>query len=148
MKKSFEKQRARSPVKGDAYMTDSTIPAERRQDKRIQIEGRADAVLFGPTSTKGIQVVDISKGGLAFRYVNGQKPSSGMFEIDILWDHIDFNLIKLRLRTVSDYQIPNGFLLGVIPVRRCGAQFVELTKDQVFQLEDFVENYRKAEKAS
>jgi hypothetical protein len=129
-------------------MTESTMLSERRQHKRVHIEGRADAVLFGSTSPKGIQIVDISKGGLAFRYVNGQRPSSGMFEIDILWDHIDFNLIKLKLRTISDYQIPNGFLLGVIPVRRCGAQFVELTKDQVSQLEDFIENYKKPEMAS
>ena len=129
-------------------MTDRTMPVERRQHKRIQIKSQADAVLFGPTFTKGVQIIDISKGGLAFRYVHGQKPSNGLFELDILWDHIDFNLIKLKLRTISDYHIPNGFLLGVIPVRRCSAQFVELTKDQVFQLEDFIENYKKPEMAS
>jgi hypothetical protein len=115
------------------------MPVERRQHKRIQIKDRTDAVLFGPTSTKGVQIVDISKGGLAFRYVNGQGPSNGLFEIDILWDHIDFNLIKLKVRTISDYHIPNRFLLGVIPVRRCSAQFAELTRAQMSQLERFIE---------
>ena len=126
-------------------MADRTMPVERRQHKRIQIEGRADAILFGPASTKGVQIVDISKSGLAFRYVNGQGPSSGLFEIDILWDHIDFNLIKLKVRTISDYHIPNGFLLGVIPVRRCSAQFVELTKSQMSQLERFIEKQSTGE---
>jgi hypothetical protein len=126
-------------------MTDKTMPAEQRQHKRIQIEGRADAVLFGPSSTKGVQIVDISKGGLAFRYVNSQKSSEGLFELDILWDHVDFSLIKLKVETISDYHIPNGFLLGVIPVRRCGAKFVELTEDQKSRLEHFVQNYKAAE---
>jgi hypothetical protein len=121
-------------------MTDRTMPVERRQHKRIQIKSQADAVLFGPTFTKGVQIIDISKGGLAFRYVHGQKPSNGLFEIDILWDHINFNLIKLKVKTISDYQIPNEFLLDVIPLRRCGAQFAELTKDQISQLENFIEN--------
>ena len=121
-------------------MTDRTMPLERRQHKRIQIESQGHAVLFGPTFTKGVQIIDISKGGLAFRYVHGQKPSNGLFELDILWDHIDFNLIKLKVRTISDYQIPNEFLLDVIPLRRCGAQFAELTKDQISQLENFIEN--------
>lgn len=121
-------------------MTDRTMPVERRQHKRIQIKSQADAVLFGPTFTKGVQIIDISKGGLAFRYVHGQKPSNGLFELDILWDHIDFNLIKLKVKTISDYQIPNEFLLDVIPLRRCGAQFAELTKDQISQLENFIEN--------
>ena len=121
-------------------MTDRTMPVERRQHKRIQIKSQADAVLFGPTFTKGVQIIDISKGGLAFRYVHGQKPSNGLFELDILWDHIDLNLIKLKVKTISDYQIPNEFLLDVIPLRRCGAQFAELTKDQISQLENFIEN--------
>ena len=121
-------------------MTDRTMPVERRQHKRIQIKSQADAVLLGPTFTKGVQIIDISKGGLAFRYVHGQKPSNGLFEIDILWDHIDLNLIKLKVKTISDYQIPDEFLLDVIPLRRCGAQFAELTKDQISQLENFIEN--------
>ncbi len=121
-------------------MTERTMPVERRQHKRIQIKSQADAVLLGPTFTKGVQIIDISKGGLAFRYVHGQKPSNGLFELDILWDHIDLNLIKLKVKTISDYQIPDEFLLDVIPLRRCGAQFAELTKDQISQLENFIEN--------
>ena len=121
-------------------MTERTMPVERRQHKRIQIKSQADAVLLGPTFTKGVQIIDISKGGLAFRYVHGQKPSNGLFEIDILWDHIDLNLIKLKVKTISDYQIPDEFLLDVIPLRRCGAQFTELMKDQISRLENFIEN--------
>jgi hypothetical protein len=116
------------------------MPVERRQHKRIQIKDRADAVLLGPTFTKGVQIIDISKGGLAFRYVHGKKPSNGLLELDILWDHIDLNLIKLKVKTISDYQIPDEFLLDVIPLRRCGAQFAELMKDQISQLENFIEN--------
>lgn len=119
-------------------MTCRAERAERRRHERIQIENRADAVLFSPMSTKGIQIVDISRGGLAFHYVNGREVSNGLFEIDILWDHVDLKLIKLKVRTISDHHVPNSFLLGVIPLRRCGVEFVGLTEDQMSRIEDFI----------
>lgn len=113
---------------------------ERRRYRRVPLSGRTDAVLFGPDFTKGVQIVDISQGGLAFRYVDGQKPLDGPMELDILWDHIDVFLLRLRIKAVCDLQIANEFLLGVIPLRRCGAEFLHLTPEQLSQLEHCMEN--------
>jgi hypothetical protein len=126
-------------------MTEETKEVERRKHERISVAGRADAVLFGPDFTKGVQIVDVSKGGLSFRYVNGQKPLNGPLELDILWDHIDVFLLKLKIRAVSDFQVANEFLLGVIPIRRCGVQFVDLTPDQISQLEHVVKKHGVAQ---
>lgn len=120
-------------------MNTATQDVERRKFERVPVKGRTDAVLFGPDFTKGVQVVDISKGGLSFRYVNGQKSLNGPLEMDILWDHLDVFILKLKMKTVSDVQVANEFLLGVIPIRRCGVEFVDLTPDQVSQLEELVE---------
>ena len=120
-------------------MTNATQEVERRKNRRVLLNGRADAVLFGPDFTKGVQIVDVGSGGLGFRYVDGQKTVDGPLELDILWDHMDIFLLNLKVKSVSDFQVANEFLLGVIPIRRCGVEFVNLTLDQISQLENLLE---------
>jgi hypothetical protein len=114
---------------------------ERRKHPRVPIKGRGDAMVFGPELAKGIQILDLSRGGVAFRYVAGYEQLVEPLELDILWNHLGVFLLKLKLRVVSDVQVPNEYLLGVIPVRRCGAEFVDLTEDQAAQLNHFIENH-------
>ena len=128
-------------MKGKFSMTIAEKNGERRKFDRISTAGRTDAVLFGPDFTKGVQVVDISKGGLSFRYVNGRRPLNGPLELDILWDHLDVFLLKLRIKTVSDFQIANEFLLGVIPIRRCGVEFVDLSPNQASRLDELITKF-------
>jgi hypothetical protein len=125
-------------------MTNATQEVERRKNRRVLLNGRADAVLFGPDFTKGVQIVDISSSGLAFRYVDGQRTVDGPLELDILWDHMDVFLLNLKIKAVSDFQVANEFLLGVIPIRRCGVEFVNLSLDQVSQLENLMEKSKIA----
>jgi hypothetical protein len=117
---------------------------ERRRYRRVPLSGRTDAVLFGPDFTKGVKIVDISKGGLAFCYVDGQKALDGPLELDILWDHMNVFLLRLRIKAVSDLQVANEFLLGVIPIRRCGVEFLHLTQEQLSQLEHCMGKYNPA----
>ncbi|MBW1896460.1 MAG: PilZ domain-containing protein [Deltaproteobacteria bacterium] len=119
-------------------MTNATQEVERRKNRRVLLDGRADAVLFGLDFTKGVQIVDVSSSGLAFRYVDGQKMIDGPLELDILWDHMDVFLLNLKMEAISDFQLANEFLLGVIPIRRCGVEFVNLTVDQLSQLENLM----------
>ena len=121
-------------------MTKSSEQVERRKHTRVSVEGRADAVLFGKDFTKGVQILDISPGGLSFRYVNGQAPLDGPLEIDIIWDHANVFLLNLQVETTSDVEVANEFLLGVIPIRRCGGVFCNLTTKQIDQLTTFVDN--------
>jgi hypothetical protein len=121
-------------------MTEWTKGIERRKHRRFPIEDRGDAMLFGPEFAKGIQVIDLSRSGVAFRYVAGYEQISGPLELDILWNHVGVFILKLRIRIVSDFHIPNEYLLGVIPIRRCSAEFVALTEDQKSQLDLFIEN--------
>jgi hypothetical protein len=97
-------------------------------------------MLFGPEFAKGIQIIDLSRSGVAFRYVAGCEQMTGPLELDILWNHVGVFILKLRIRIVSDFHIPNEYLLGVIPIRRCSAEFVDLTEEQKSQLSHFIEN--------
>jgi len=122
-------------------MKDVRQGIERRRHGRLAVRSRGDAMLFGPNFSKGVQVVDLSMGGVAFRYVAGYEQLEEPLEMDILWDHLGVFLLRLKIRIVSDFHIPSEYLLGVIPIRRCSAHFVDLMQDQISQLAYFIENY-------
>ncbi len=79
-------------------------------------------------------------GGLTFDYVTRKAPSIEATELDIFLTDSDFRLYEFPCQSVWDlitYEIPTIALHK----RRCGVQFGELTQSQIFQLEDFIQNY-------
>ncbi len=94
------------------------------------------------------QIIDISVGGIAFRYM-GSAELPDESHLDIFLTEGDLCLSKVPFRTVSDYEIPNTVLcktVDPIPIscrtmRRSGLQFGELTPDQQAQLEQCLQNH-------
>lgn len=75
-------------------------PAEKRRFRRFQAPQNAFTLLRGPDGKLG-QIIDISKGGLAFRYVgNGRKPKKA-FQLDIFLANNGFRLEKVSFETVE-----------------------------------------------
>lgn len=108
---------------------------ERRRHPRYQAAKGAFAVPFQNPAKQG-RIIDISKGGMAFRYIHNtlhpyQLTESGLFAIEM---------------TSSD-----GFTLDAIPCRivadtqtRCGVQFEKLTEYQDRLLEQFIQKHTSA----
>jgi hypothetical protein len=112
--------------------------AERREHKRFEVQEGAFASLRGPVSKLG-QITDISKGGLAFRYIDtGVSPDSS-FELDISLSDNGFHLEKVSCKSISDSEITNKFHFSSITMRRLGVRFEELTHNQASQLEYFIQ---------
>lgn len=111
---------------------------ERRKHKRFKASDRA-FVIHGPYFTNRSQIVDISKGGLAFRYIGGER-LSGSFNLDILFAENSFYLGKIPVKTVSDKKADQG-PFDSISMRRHGVQFGELTSHQMSQLGYFISNH-------
>ena len=80
-------------------------------------------------------IIDISKQGLAFRYVGLEKWFDDPVEIDLVYD--DFCLKNLVVQTVSDLKVSNGF----IQTRRHSVMFDKLSASQKAQLEKFILKY-------
>lgn len=112
---------------------------ERRKHKRFNVQAGAFAVL-GSHSAKIGQVIDVSKGGLAFSYLAGEEPSNQPFELGILFGEESFHLTQIPFKTISD-QEAKEVPFSSLALRRCGVQFGEMTKSQVDQLEHFIQNY-------
>ncbi len=115
-------------------------PTEKRRFRRFQAPQNAFTLLRGPEGKLG-QIIDISKGGLAFRYVDNGKQPKRSFQLDIFLANNGFRLEKVSYRTVSDFEVSKQGLANSAIMRRCGVQFDELNQDHVSRLEYFIENY-------
>ena len=115
---------------------------EQRKEKRFQLKGDAFAI---PSyhSRKLWQIMDISKGGLAFQYVPNGDRIYDSSELDIAYSSGSFYLEKVPFKAVSDLEVKNGIRWSSLKVRRCGVQFGKLTHNQESLLEDFIQNHAR-----
>ena len=112
---------------------------EKRKHKRMEVKDGA-FVLLGPHSTKLGRIIDIGMGGLSFSHMASERPSIGLFELDIFIIDGDFYLERVLFEATSDFKTyENPF--SSITMRRSGVRFGELGHNQVSQLEHFIQNY-------
>ena len=84
------------------------------------------------------QILDVSKGGLAFHYIDIGKRPKKSFELEILVKNNGFHLEDLQLKTITDLAADSEFSFSYIPLRRRGGQFNNLSQHQIFKLEYFI----------
>jgi len=116
---------------------------ERRQHKRFQAQNGA-YVSPRAQDRKLWQILDISRGGLAFRYVDKGEALERSSELGILTRDTIFSIEGVPFQTISDVEIPEETFLGY-GLRRCGVQFGELADSQRSQLEYFIRKYTRNE---
>ena len=118
------------------------VEAERRKLSRRFPQDTAFAVLR-PDFTKLGKIKDISRAGLAFRYIayDGQTRNTPCIDIFLSGDR--FYLSKIPSKIIYDNKIDeeNQVFLSLFETRQCGLQFGKLRQDQATQLEFFLKNY-------
>jgi hypothetical protein len=119
-------------------------PVERRKHGRFVSRGDSFATLPPRSKVLG-QIVDVGPGGLALRYIPNNvfaEQEKGTCELNILLADHSFYFDALPCRIVSDCEIPgNEFGFSLLPMRRLSVQFMELSKEQIAQLEYFTRNH-------
>lgn len=114
---------------------------ERRQHERFLLEKRAITVLWPASSIVG-QIIDISMGGIAFRYNSYDHLLDNSSEIEIIVASHDFRSGVLPFKTVSDLSISD--FLGSVSgrqVRRRGVAFQDLNESQKAEVQCFINEY-------
>ena len=106
----------------------------------MQVQDDAIAVLRPIVDKRG-PIIDISRGGLAFRYITAKNSPDRSSKLDILLPDLSFCLGFLPIRTVCDFEVTSKLAFGNTKTRRCSVQFKELTKEQIAQLDHFIENH-------
>ena len=121
-------------------MTNRTGFIERRKHKRLKAkEGAFAAVTSG--DCKIGQIKNISKGGLAFQYIDNGEPSSGSVEIEIFSVTEDFYLKKSSAKVVRDSEVDSTVPLSSLPVREVVVQFGKMESNQMYILNCFLHKY-------
>jgi len=87
------------------------------------------------------QIINISKNGLAFEYIERQSKTIEVFKLDLLYAEDAFYLGKVLFRPIFDYAIDAEIPFNSFTIRRCGVQFGELTAQQESKLEYFLNQH-------
>ena len=135
-------------------MTDSRINfEERRKHRRCCVDLGSFAVFSSDDSVLPGLIVDISLGGLAFYYFEGENWPVDSQETYNLFGY-EFSVENVPLRTVSDFDVAdeNNPVYAVLSekfhgkrkIRRRGARYGELTEEQKLKLEIFINEFNLA----
>ncbi len=120
--------------------------AERRKHKRIPIKTGVFAMI-GPKSSQKCIVLDISMGGLSFRYYEGADQitkeigddKSG--KIDITAVGKDFHISNIPFKSIYDHEQKSDMPVESLKIRKRGVVFGDLTRQQKAKLEGFIHNH-------
>ncbi len=115
---------------------------ERRRNKRYKATEGAYAAV-SPNSHRLGQIIDISMGGLAFKYID---TSSEDMNHDMLPDEsiflssMGYYVGDLPFETISDYEVTNAPSFSSMKVRKRHVQFKDLSFKQLFDLDYYLRN--------
>lgn len=110
---------------------------ERRCSQRFDVSDVAFAE-FEPDSIQVGQLIDISEGGLSFRYIESDEWEDDMKELSIFTPSQETNLNKIPFLTVYDSRIEKDNSFSSMPMRRRSVKFGKLNKNQRSQLGKFI----------
>lgn len=115
---------------------------ERRKNKRYKaVEGAYAAI--SPNSHKLGQVIDISMGGLSFKYIDTSSDdtdSESLSEESIFLSSMGYYVGDLPFKTIADYEVTNAPSFSSMKVRKRHVQFTDLSFKQLFDLDYYLRN--------
>lgn len=113
---------------------------ERRKHTRYNATDGAFAAV-SPNSFKLGQIVNISRGGLAFQYIDTTRNVPGKKEeTHIFLSSKGYYVRGLPFKTVSDYEVPNDNPFSTLKMRQRAIQFCEMSFEQKTKLDHYIMN--------
>lgn len=110
-----------------------------RQHQRFKAIDRALALVRHCPECLPYHIMDISEGGLSYRYLGPKIKRSEIKKINLYHD-LELIAKSLPVKPVSDYRLHDH----LIPLRRSSVQFKDLTDEQRGQLQNFIRKYTEA----
>jgi hypothetical protein len=101
----------------------------------------AFAVLRSESDEELGQVINISRGGLAFEYFVGSKRIRDAKYLDLMVTKNDLYINKIPVRTISDFEIKNELPFNTIAKRQQSVCFEALTLEQEKQVEFLIDHH-------
>jgi hypothetical protein len=120
-------------------MPSDSRQGERRKHDRFEVRNLAIALPNKPSSQVA-RIVNISKGGLAVRYLEQTNWLGNTDAIDILVNS-SLLMTNIPIKNVSDYKVENHVSFSIISERQCCLQFGTLSPEQELLLDEFIVKY-------
>ncbi|MBW2055491.1 MAG: PilZ domain-containing protein [Deltaproteobacteria bacterium] len=127
----------RFKVKTGAIAMIRPLPAKQEETKNMSVDGNAFVA-----TVKYCQIINISKDGLTFRYIDKNGGSNKPFELDVLFiqDSICFTYLKnVPFEIVWTSHDASKNLSSKLTTKLLGVQFGEMMPQQESQLDRFLE---------
>ena len=112
---------------------------ERRQYERYKVTNLVVA-LPKRSSAQIAKIINISKGGMAVRYLDQSDWLGSASTIDVVANS-NFFMSNIPISAVSDFKIENDVSFSIIRERQCCLQFGELSPEQRDKLDEFIVQY-------
>lgn len=116
---------------------------DRRKNKRYKANEGAYAAI-SPNSSKLGQIIDISMGGLAFKYIDTAtdetSSESTAAEETIFLSSMGYYVGDLPFETISDYEVINAPSFSSMRIRKRHIRFTDLSFKQLFDLDYYLKN--------
>lgn len=110
-----------------------------RQYQRFKAMDRALVLVdHGPESLP-YHIVDISEGGLSFRYLGQKLKRSEVKKISLYHDY-ELIVDDIPIKSISDYRLRDN----LVPVRRGSVRFAEMEEEKLSRLEKFIQSFTEA----
>ncbi|MCK5542785.1 MAG: PilZ domain-containing protein [Desulfobacterales bacterium] len=117
---------------------------ERRKHTRFSIKNGSYATI-SPNSSKIGQIVDISMGGLAFKYIDTKPDKNKNKRQETLFlSSMGYYVGNIDFKTVADYEVPGCEIpespSGAMKIRIKHVKFTDLKLKQLFDLDYYIGN--------
>ncbi len=120
-------------------MPAATDQTDRRKHTRYNVKNLAIAVPNKPSSQVA-RIVNISKGGMAVRYLDQNNWLENAKTIDVLVNS-SFFLNDIPIEKINDFKVENHVSFSIINERQCCLQFGSLSNEQELLVDDFITKY-------
>ncbi|MDY0376049.1 MAG: PilZ domain-containing protein [Desulfobacterium sp.] len=112
---------------------------ERRKHKRYKAKDGAYAAI-SPHSRKLGQIIDISMGGLSFKYIDNSDYQEEKPERSIFLSSLGYYVGELPFKTVEDCEITNYPSFNSMRLKKRRVKFTDLSFKQLFDLDFYLRN--------
>ena len=112
---------------------------ERRRHQRFEVKDLAIAVPNKVLPQVG-RIINISKGGMAVRYLDQENWTNEAYTVDILINS-SFLMTNIPIQNVGDFKVENQISFSMMTERQCCLKFGTLSVEQEKLLDEFIMKY-------
>lgn len=110
-----------------------------RQYQRFKAMDRALVLVDNGPESLPYHIVDISEGGLSFRYLGQKLKRSDVKKVSLYHDY-ELIVDDIPIKSISDYRLRDN----LVPVRRGSVRFAEMEEEKLSRLEKFIQSFTEA----